>query len=63
LTGCPLEYITPDIDELLMLADFYEKGLPPIAGGVLDQAAGFVEACHIIFAEKAHWKRKFKLDG
>lgn len=61
LEECPLAYVTDDIWELIQLAGLYEKGLPPISGGSLDQAHIFVEACRIIWAEQSFWKRKFKL--
>jgi len=61
LTCCPLEYITDDVIELIEYAELYEKGLPPVSGGALDQAKAFTDCCRIIFAEQAYWKRKFKL--
>lgn len=58
ITSCPLELITNDIYEVIKLAELYEKGLPPVAGGALDQAKIFIEAAMFIFSEKAYWKRK-----
>jgi len=58
ITGCPLEMIPPDVWEVIQYAELYEKGLPPIAGGVLDQAKNFIEACRFIFSEQRHWKNK-----
>jgi len=43
------------------MADLYDKGLPPVAGGALDQAQIFVEAARMIFAERTFWKKKLKL--
>lgn len=54
-------YVTDDIWEALEFADLYKKGLPPVAGGALDQVKVFVDACRMIFAEQAFWKRKLKL--
>jgi len=34
-------------------ADLYEKGLPPVAGGALDQAQAFLSYCRFVWAEKA----------
>jgi NADPH-dependent 7-cyano-7-deazaguanine reductase QueF-like protein len=59
---CPLKIITADIWETLELADFWEKGLPPIGGGVLDQTQNFVEAARFVFSEKNYWKRKLGID-
>lgn len=49
--------------EVLQLAEMYEKGLPPIAGGVLDQSQWFVSAARFCWGQKseieAHeWKSK-----
>ena len=38
------------------MAELYQKGLPAVAGGQLDQAAMFVEACEFIWADQAQWK-------
>jgi len=53
---CPLEVITGDIWECMHYAALYEKGLPPIAGGALDQAWVFTKACEMIWAEEARYK-------
>ena len=50
--------ITSDVWEVIMLAGLFEKGLPPVAGGTLDQAKIFVEAALFVFAQQAHWKNK-----
>ena len=55
---CPLEYITEDAWEVIRYAELYEKGLPPVAGGALDQARCFVEAASFIFSEKTYWDNK-----
>ncbi|HEW78613.1 MAG TPA: hypothetical protein ENH34_01410, partial [Phycisphaerales bacterium] len=49
ITCCPLELVTNDVWEILEFAELYEKGLPPIAGGSLDQAKSFIYACRFIF--------------
>jgi len=61
LTRCPLEYITDDVIEVIEYAELYEKGIPPVSGGALDQAKVFTDCCRMIFAEQSYWKRKFKL--
>lgn len=43
---------------MMKYARLYEKGLPPVAGGALDQAAAFVEACDFIWQEEMYWKKK-----
>jgi hypothetical protein len=55
---CPLELVTSDVWQVIRYAELYKKGLPPIAGGVLDQAQSFVEAATFIFQEENCWKNK-----
>lgn len=52
MTGCPLEIIGPDVWRAIELAGLYEKGLPPVAGGSLDQAAIFVQAARAYWADR-----------
>ena len=61
LTACPLDVVPDEAWRAVGLADLYEKGLPPVAGGALDQAATFVEAAAFIAADKAAWKAKLKI--
>ena len=61
ITCCPIEYIGEDwewIEETIQMAGFYRKGLPPVAGGVLDQAQSFISACEQIFDLEDYWKAK-----
>ena len=58
ITKCPLELITHDVWKIIKFAELYEKGLPPVAGGALDQAVSFVDAASFIFAEQNYWKKK-----
>lgn len=58
ITYCPLNLITGDVWQLIQFAELYEKGLPPIAGGALDQAKVFVDAAMFVMSEKAYWKKK-----
>jgi len=58
ITACPLDIITADVWEVIRMAGFFEKGLPPVAGGVLDQAENFVAAAEFIFAEQKYYKNK-----
>jgi hypothetical protein len=43
---------------MIEYADLYEKGLPPVAGGALDQCHAFTDACRFIWREQRHWKNK-----
>lgn len=40
------------------MIDLFEKGLPPIAGGTLDQSVWFIEAARILSNEEALAKRE-----
>lgn len=42
---------------MIGLAELYEKGLAPVAGGVLDQAAFFVHFAQRVWNEAAQYKR------
>lgn len=41
---CPQQIMDSDTVQFIQLAELYEKGLPPVGGGVLDQTAAFVGA-------------------
>jgi len=43
---------------MIEFAKLYEKGLPPVAGGILNQTHSFIAAVNFIFAEEAVWKAK-----
>jgi len=58
---CPLEFIKSDEWEIIQYAKLYEKGLPPIAGGALDQSKCFLDAAGFIFNEFEYWKKKLGL--
>jgi hypothetical protein len=61
ITCCPLEYISSDVWEVIRYANLYEKGLPPVTGGALDQAANFIDAAMYIFSVQTYWKNKLGL--
>jgi len=63
ITRCPLEIITADVWQVIQYAEFFEKGLPPVAGGVTDQAAVFLEAAQFVFGEQQYWKNKLGIIG
>ena len=52
ITGCPNAYCS-EIVPLTTVADLFAKGIPPIAGGSLDQSAWFLEANRILQNEDA----------
>jgi hypothetical protein len=56
LDRCPRELVTGDVWDVIEAADLFAKGLPPMAGGTRDQAAAFLTAARIVWAEEARWK-------
>lgn len=55
---CPLLVIAPDVWEVLKYAGLYEKGLPPVAGGALDQSDWFLSAAEYIFEQEQRLKNQ-----
>ena len=49
--------------ELIQLAKLTEKGLPPVAGGSLDQSHQFLEACTFLWSEQARIKNEIGAVG
>jgi len=61
VVDCPIKYIDDEIWSVIEYAMLYEKGLPPIAGGALDQAHSFVDAARFVHNEMNYWKKKLKI--
>lgn len=55
IDGCPNDYCRPVINTVSMV-ELFGKGLPPVAGGVLDQSVWFLEASRILESEDAKAK-------
>ncbi len=53
MTDCPLLYIGNDASMYMRFTRLFDKGMPPIAGGVLDQANKFIEAVEYISQQEA----------
>ena len=53
LAECPRKAITAQSAVLMMMAELYKKGLPPVHGGSLDQTQAFVTAARFIWSESA----------
>jgi len=43
---------------LIDFAALLEKGVPPVAGGVLDQTYQFIEAARFVWAEQSAWRAR-----
>ena len=52
LTACPQTIVPAEIWECRRLAEFAEKGLLPLAGGVLDQTDAFLAGCRVVWRER-----------
>jgi hypothetical protein len=57
IIGCPNKFCR-DVVKVTRLADLFEKGLPPIAGGALDQAAWFLDAVQILSNDECELRRQ-----
>jgi hypothetical protein len=58
ISQCPLEIIDYETIELVKFVELYRRGLPPVMGGVLDQAQLFLDAADFGFSEIDYWKNK-----
>lgn len=54
VTECPNQWIGSEVHGFARLADLFDKGLPPVAGGALDQTRAFLDA-------ESAWRRDVKL--
>ena len=52
IDGCPQKYCR-EIVAAIQLIDLFGKGLPPVAGGTLDQSVWFLEAVKVLSSEEA----------
>ena len=53
MTGCPVGDLPGIVWDTLEAAELLRKGLPPVAGGMLDQARAFVDAVRFVWATQA----------
>ena len=58
IAECPMNLISNEVMDVIEYAELWSKGLPPVAGGALDQAKCFVMAAQFIFSEQNYWKKK-----
>jgi len=56
LTECPLVAVPGDAWQVIEMADLLKHGLPPLAGGMLDQVQVFVDAARFVWGEQTHWR-------
>ena len=61
IKDCPLEVIDDKTLEVIEYAELWQKGIPPIAGGALDQAYTFTQAARFVWSERNYWKKKLKI--
>jgi len=58
LTSCPRNQLGRSTIDLIESSDMYSKGLPPVAGGVLDQSQSFIDAHRLLTSDQQTLKRK-----
>lgn len=51
VSGCPNKFCA-SISSTIPLIDLFNKGLPPISGGALDQSASFIAASQYFSAQE-----------
>lgn len=56
--GCPYAAITPDVNQLIRLCAFADKGNLPGGGGVLDQTSSFTDGLELVRIERAKCERE-----
>ncbi len=49
---CPQEMIDNDTVDIMRIAGFWKQGIPPMAGGYMDQLDNVAEACSYIWSEQ-----------
>lgn len=59
LSGCPSQYCA-SVVTAVGLVDLFEKGLPPVAGGALDQSVSFIEATRILRNDEAKLRNEVR---
>jgi hypothetical protein len=57
--GCPNQYCS-GLTQFVELVDLFDEGLPPVAGGALDQSASFIEASRRFKSEEQRAKAERK---
>lgn len=57
LHTCPRASLPAQICDFLHYFDLLEKGLPPVAGGALNQAASFNQATRFFRQQQAFWQK------
>jgi hypothetical protein len=61
ITQCPNRFCGENARQAVRLANLTRKGLPPVAGGALDQTQSFISALELIWAEQAEYRREKKV--
>ena len=64
IVGCPKEMITSETQRIIEYAELFYKGLPPVAGGTLDQTYWFLTAARYVrYVEGFVKAKKGIIDG
>lgn len=56
VTECPYRQLDETVLEALTIADCWNRGMPPAAGGYVDQTCSIVEACRFINRDRNRWR-------
>lgn len=60
---CPASHATPELLAAFVALDWAENGTLPVAGGLLDQSASFVQFAALVASERAAIEREEKARG
>lgn len=55
-----MDWIDAEVWEMIEMVDFFEKGMPPVAGGLLDQTAYFVKFAGFTQQEARQYRKRFE---
>lgn len=56
--SCPMRFVEGCTWELLQMASFWKQGLPPAAGGFLEQTESVIRGCEFVWGERERVKRE-----
>ncbi len=63
LAGCPLDVVGPSVWPVLEACEvFASSGLPPVAGGMLDQTQCFVDAWRVVRSTRRRLLNERKIE-
>jgi hypothetical protein len=53
LRTCPKMSVSGDVWGMMLQVELFEKGMPPLAGGSLDQTEAFLDVMEFVWSQRA----------